>query len=316
MKLCVIGAGVLGCYHLEKLKKNPDIDLTGFYDLNESRRAEVEQKFGVAGFGDMDDLLGRSSGAIVATPASTHGRVVMKALENGCHVLVEKPLADATSVGREMVQCAKRTGKVLHVGHSEAFNPAFVRLQESCTQPQFMEIHRLAAFSPRGIDVSVVFDLMIHDLHLMERLMQWEHPLEEEIAAAGVSVVSPDIDLANVRLTFRSGCVVNCTASRISVAKMRKIRVFQKGAYFSADLDTREIVRCELKGGTGPEEFPIATGREIMDPTDALEAEHEAFVKAIAHPSEPTNGTTGTEALQVLKVAETITERLKAFKHS
>jgi predicted dehydrogenase len=309
LRIGVIGAGVLGGYHADKARKSTAVTLAGIHDLSTERLHAAATKLGTTAFERIEDLLGAVNAVIVATPASTHRDIALACLRAGRHVLVEKPLADSHESGSLLVEEARKRGLVLHVGHSEVFNPAFQKLMSWHPQPRFMEIHRLAEFSPRGTDVSVIFDLMVHDLDLVHRLTG-EEPRYDAIAAAGVAVLSRDIDIANVRLPFPSGCVVNLTASRISTARMRKLRVFQEKNYFSVDLDKREIVRCALAAEPTPGRMPFNMSKETIDAADALEAEQAAFAQAIASEGAPTLGTTGVEALHVIKMADVIMAKL------
>jgi predicted dehydrogenase len=228
---------------------------------------------------------------------------------------VEKPLAPSYEQGRTLVARAKERNLVLHVGHSEAFNAAFVKILALGPHPRFIEIHRLAQFSPRGTDVPVVLDLMVHDLQLLLRLCK-EEPLYDKIAATGVAVISDDIDIANARIPFPSGCVVNLTASRISAKRMRKLRLFERDNYYSVDLDKEEIEHYSLTrngaaspaaapGTPLPAGLPIAFSCETVPHADALETELAAFVGDIRGGAEP-SGIKGDEALSVLKITDTI----------
>jgi predicted dehydrogenase len=305
----IVGAGVIGSYHIDKCLRHQHVNLIGVFDADAQRGQAAADKFGVNASRCLDELLEQSDAVIVATPASTHAAITRSCLSAGKHVLVEKPLADSYAAGRPLVDLAARKRRVLHVGHSEAFNPAFLRLMALSPKPRFIEIHRLAAFSPRGTDVPVVLDLMVHDLHLIARLCN-EEPVYHTIAATGVPVVSKDIDIANIRLSFPSGCIANVTASRISTKKMRKLRLFQKDNYYSVDLDKKEFVHCYLTtaqdGGR-----PVAQTREVLRETDALALELDAFVRAIAG-NESANATPGAEALRVLRMTDAIMDRLKA----
>lgn len=309
LRIGVAGAGVLGAYHIEKCRKRADLILAGVCDPDPARRSTAAERFGVSTYGDIEELLPHVDAVIVASPASTHGRVALAALRAGRHVLVEKPLASSVDEGEALTAAARDKGLVLHVGHSELYNPAFKRLLSYMPAPKFMEIHRLAAFSPRGTDVSVVLDLMVHDLYLVQRLLHGEEPEAAAIAAAGVPVLSGDIDIANVRMPYPSGCVVNLTASRISLAKMRKLRIFQEKSYFSVDLDSREIVHCCVAESPRPGAMPIEMRKELVEQSDALEEEHDSFVGALR--GRESGGTTGAEALQVLRIADSIMQRLR-----
>jgi predicted dehydrogenase len=279
------------------------------FDADAQRGQAAADKFGVNCVRSLDELLEKADAVIVAAPASAHTAIVEPCLLAGKHVLVEKPLADSYAAGRRLVDLAARKRRVMHVGHSEAFNPAFLRLVALKPKPRFIEIHRLAAFSPRGTDVPVVLDLMVHDLHLIARLCN-EEPVYSAIAATGVPVISKDIDIANIRLSFPSGCIANVTASRISTKKMRKLRLFQKDNYYSVDLDKKEFVHCYLTAAK-PGSHPVAQTREVLPETDALAAELDAFVQAIAG-NGSANATSGNEALRVLRMTDAIMDRLKA----
>ena len=310
IKVGVIGAGVLGSYHIGKCLANPAVSFCGFYDLDPDRRLAVREKFQVHGHSDLGPLLSEATAVIIATPASSHMDIAHRCLEQGKHVLIEKPLAASFSEGLFLVECAEKLGVVLHVGHSEAFNATFAKLLSYGPRPRFMEIHRLAQFSPRGTDVPVVLDLMVHDLQLIMRLCH-EEPDCEKIAATGVPVISDDIDIANVRLLFPSGCVANLTASRISARRMRKIRIFSKDNYFSADLDKGEIDHYFLDPcAPAPLGVPFVFNKETVAPVDALEAEQKAFFREITGGG--SGGVPGKEALAVLKVTDCIMRQLQA----
>jgi predicted dehydrogenase len=305
LKIGVIGAGVLGAHHIGKCLKNPDVALAGFYDSDVSRRSTIMKKYSVPAFDDEASLLSESDAVIIATPGSTHREIARRCLAAGKHVLVEKPLAASYEEGVDLVQRAKEAAVVLHVGHSEAFNASFEKLLMFHPVPRFIEVHRLAAFSPRGTDVSVILDLMVHDLQLILRLCK-EEPVYGAIAATGVPVVSNGIDIASVRLPFPSGCVANLTASRISSKRMRKIRVFEKDNYYSVDLDEGVIDHYYLPSvQRGLPELPVAFKKNTMPPRDALESEHRAFVDAVS--GVPcAHAVSGEEALIVLKVCDVI----------
>jgi predicted dehydrogenase len=309
-KIGVIGAGVLGSYHIQKCLKNKDVECAGFHDSSAERRAEVAKKLNARPWDDVDGLIDACDAVIVATPSSTHTSVAMACMRKKKHVLVEKPLAPSFAEGKALVEAAHEQNVVLHVGHSEAFNSSFVKLLSLSPLPKFIEIHRLAQYSPRGTDVPVVLDLMVHDVHLVLRLLS-EEPRYDAIAATGVPVVSQDIDIANVRIPFPSGCVVNCTASRISAKKMRKLRLFARDNYYSVDLDKEEIEHYFL---TGPAQagrpLPVEFAKDKTRHVDALEAEHAAFVAAIQGVQD-NEGVSGDEALKVLKVTDTIMGLLK-----
>jgi predicted dehydrogenase len=305
LKMGVIGAGVLGSYHIQKCLKNRNVAFAGFFDMSPERRAEVCKKLGVTAWDDMDGLIAASDALIIATPSSSHVTIAQRCIEAKKHVLVEKPLAPSHDEGAALVKRAKEQNVKLHVGHSEAFNSSFVKLQSHKPAPRFIEVHRLAQYSPRGTDVSVILDLMVHDLQLILRLLG-EEPRYDAIAATGVPVVSSGIDIANVRIPFASGCVVNCTASRISAKRMRKLRLFEKDNYYSVDLDKEEIEHYYLTGAASPgKPLPVGFDKEKAKHVDALEAELAAFVADILG-TPGLAGVKGEEALAVLKITDTI----------
>jgi predicted dehydrogenase len=310
LRIGVIGAGVLGSHHIGKCLKNSAMTLCGFFDSDAARRRSLGEKLSVTAFDDPESLLARCEAVIIATPGSTHREIGLKCLEAGKHLLIEKPLAASHAEGLDLVRRAKEKGVILHVGHSEAFNPAFTRLLTFGPNPRFIEIHRLAAFSPRGTDVSVILDLMVHDIQLVLRLCK-EEPVYDKIAATGVPVISSGIDIASVRMPFSSGCVANLTASRISAKRMRKIRIFAKDNYFSIDMDKGELEHYFLSAGApAAGAVPVAFQKETVPPGDALESEHAAFIDAIAG-GRPQDAVTGEEALAVLKVSDVILKMIK-----
>ena len=307
----VIGAGVLGSFHINKCKINPQINLCGFFDSNPKRLAAVAEQTGILAYECIENLLADVQAVILATPASTHLEMGRICLNAGKHLLIEKPLAASQSEGQELVELAAINKTVLHVGHSEAHNAVFSKLMTYKPQPRFIEVHRLASYSPRGTDVSVILDLMVHDIQLILRLCG-EEPIYNAIAATGVPVISDDIDIANVRLSFPSGCVANLTASRISVKRMRKLRLFEKDNYFSVDLNKGEIEHYGLiREPVTPATMPISFVSETITPIDALETEQQAFIDAITG-ARPNAGVNGVEALAILRVTDAILSRIAA----
>ena len=306
----VIGTGVLGSFHLEKLLKNKQCNCIGFFDANSDRRITISQKYNVQGFADLDSFLAACTACIVATPCTSHYEIVSQCLLAGKHVLVEKPLASTYTEGSKLVALAEQNHCILQVGHSENYNAAFMRLSALMPSPRFIEIHRLAAFSERGTDVSVVVDLMVHDLFLILQLCN-EEPQYETIMATGVPVLSDSIDIANVRLQFPSGCVANVTASRISVQRMRKVRVFQKDNYFSVNLDTGELDHYRVLPAAQrlQSPAPFSHSHEKIPMHDALETEQAAFLATMFDPKNK-NGISGASALRVLAITDAILAKI------
>ncbi|MBM3319462.1 MAG: Gfo/Idh/MocA family oxidoreductase [Candidatus Eisenbacteria bacterium] len=232
VRIGVIGVGAWGANHVRVLASAPEARFVGCYDRDPERARAAAARGGGRAYDDLDDLLGEVEAATIAVPTSAHGEVALRALARGVHVLVEKPIAPVPAEAEEMERAARRAGRILAVGHLERFNPAVAALLAEGCDPRFVEIHRLSPFDVRGLDVSVVLDLMIHDIDILLRIAR--SPLAG-LEATGVAVLSPNIDIANARLRFENGCVANLTASRISLAKTRKIRIFEENRYISLD---------------------------------------------------------------------------------
>ncbi len=326
LRVGVVGIGHLGAFHIEKYLNHPAVSSITLYDSEQGkaeRHAEgIEAPVPLTIAGTLDECLEVSDAVSVSVPTSAHAEVAGRALEAGCHVLVEKPIAgDSREAGR-LVSAATGAGRILQVGHVERFNPAFQGLDVEALNPGFIEAHRLAPYNPRGTDVGVVFDLMVHDLDLILYLVG-EKPAAVE--AVGVPVITGTTDIANARITFPGGCVANVTASRVSLAPMRKLRVFQPNGYLSFDLQkgTREIVRLrDIGEQVDAEEATVmqigvraVTRSEWGGKQDALALEIDAFVRAVlaearneahVHP----RGVSGVEAAEALDLAERITRQI------
>ncbi|MFN9323873.1 MAG: Gfo/Idh/MocA family protein [Flavobacteriales bacterium] len=249
IRIGVLGAGHLGRIHLQQLLEIPEYQVVGFHDPDPARCAVIEQEFGVAPVsGGPEALLAMVDAVDIVTPTLFHHDLATKALERGLDVFIEKPLANTMDEARALVALAERTGKRVQVGHVERFNPAFQAARPYLANPMFIETHRLAQFNPRGTDVSVVLDLMIHDIDIVLSVVN--SPVKE-VHASGVAVVSDTPDIANARIAFENGCVANLTASRISLKNMRKSRFFQRDAYIAVDMLTKstEIVRMRAVEG-------------------------------------------------------------------
>jgi predicted dehydrogenase len=277
-KAGVIGVGYLGRFHAEKYAALPEVDLVGVADVNPERGQEVAAALNTRAFTDYRELLPLVEAVSVAVPTTSHFPVVLDCLEQGCQVLVEKPLATAVAEADALVDLARERGRLMMVGHLERFNSAMEELRAKVTRPAFIESHRLSFYKERGIDVDVVLDLMIHDLDHVLSLVP--SPVKE-IRAAGVSVLTDKIDLANVRLEFADGCTANLTASRMSFKSMRKFRLFQPEAYLSVDFEARELTIASRKeGALGP--IPGVTLETKRFPQeDVLFKEIANFVAAV-----------------------------------
>src|SRR6185436_12959631 len=228
MKTAVIGVGHLGKHHARLYAELPGVELVGVVDLQPARAAEIAQSHGTQTFADYRELFGKVDAVSLAVPTTDHARIGADLLEHGIDILVEKPIASTLDEARLLIDTAARQGRILQTGHVERFNPVVTAAIEVATTPQFFEIHRLAVFTPRSLDIDVVLDLMIHDLDIVLRLVK--SPVAE-VRAVGIPVLSRKADIANARVEFENGCVANLTASRVSFEKTRKLRFFQPHDY-------------------------------------------------------------------------------------
>lgn len=303
LRTAVIGVGYLGRFHAQKYAQLSGSKLVGVVDANSDARAKVAAELGTQAFADYRELFGKVDAVSVAVPTPLHHSIGCELLRNGIDVLIEKPIATTVSEARELVDLAHQHGRVLQVGHLERFNPAVLAAAERLRTPRFVESHRLAPFKQRGTDVSVVLDLMIHDIDLIQELVGT--PIES-IDAVGATVFSGEIDIVNARLRFQGGCVANTTASRISLKQERKIRIFQDDAYLSVDMQ-QKILTVIRKKDQAPVESPaqVSIEEESFDQGDALLAEIEAFLKAVRERSTPV--VTGEDGLRALETAMKIT---------
>ena len=299
----VIGVGHLGQHHARIYAELPQTRLVGVVDIDQTRRAEIGNRLGVAHFGDHRSLLGRVDAVSVAVPTLQHAEVVSDCLEAGVHVLVEKPMAATLEEGRQMVDQAGRKGLVLHVGHVERFNPVGDLIRDRLSNPRYIECHRLAPFQPRGTDVDVVRDLMIHDVDL---ILSFGLGCINKVKAVGIPVLSSQVDFAHARIEFDNGCVVNLTASRISTGRLRKMRLFQEHLYLSVDLLSRQgiVYRQGTTAESSVQEESIQAGDE-----EPLKRELQAFVQAIQ--SGTPGGVSGEEGLAALELVHTIMHSIR-----
>ncbi|NUN70491.1 MAG: Gfo/Idh/MocA family oxidoreductase [Bacteroidetes bacterium] len=308
----VIGTGHLGSLHAKMYAEISDAAFIGVYDTDAEKRKSVAAKYGVTAFGSIAELLAAVDAVSIATVTTTHHAVAMEALRAGKHVLIEKPITSTLTEADELIALAKQQGVLIQVGHIERFNPAIISLESYQLKPMFIESHRLAQFNPRGTDVAVVLDLMIHDIDIILSLVN--SPVKQ-IDANGVAVVSDTPDIANARLQFENGCVANVTASRISRTKMRKMRMFQANAYIAIDFQqgSADVFRLGKEGegsiwstmllgqiGEGKNKRSIIYEQPEMKKINALHYELESFVHAVQHNTRPVvNGEDGRMALEV-----------------
>ncbi len=296
LRCAVIGTGHLGRFHAEKYAALPGCELVAVVDPDTERAGEIAERLGCRALADYHELLGAVDAVSIAAPTSTHHAIARDCLENGSHVLVEKPITVTLAEADELIALGREHDRLIQVGHLERFNPAVMALGDHLERPRFIESHRLAPFNPRATDVSVVLDLMIHDIDIIQDIVDSEI---EEIAANGTPVLTGDIDIANARLRFANGCVANVTASRVSRKSERKMRVFQENAYLSVDFGNRVFERHFRGEG---EMFPgipeIDSEESAFDDGDALLAEIRHFTDCIRRGERPlVPGEAGRRAL-------------------
>ncbi len=297
LRTAVIGVGYLGRYHAEKYAQLPESRLIAVVDTNTSRAEALGQKLGVQALTDYHDLLGRVDAVSIVVPTPLHYPIARSFLEHGSHVLVEKPMTSSLEQAQSLIDLARENRRKLQIGHLERFNTAVLGLHQVVNTPQFIESHRLAPFKPRGTDISVVLDLMIHDIDLILNIVDSSL---KSVDASGVPVLTSEVDIANARLVFESGCVANVTASRVSTKTERKMRLFQHDAYISVDFHNR-VLSIHRKGRG--EMFPGIPNIEIeknhFKDGDALKTEIKMFLKSITAEDEPiVSGEDGKQALE------------------
>lgn len=242
-RVAVVGVGEFGRNHVRVIRESSRADLVAVVDTNAARASEAATANGCASFTDVLELAGKVDAAVVAAPTSAHADIGCALMQAGIDVLVEKPIAADLAAADRLIQAAEVNNRILQVGHLERFNPAVMALEKVARLPLFFEIHRLSVFSPRSLDVDVVLDLMIHDIDILLSLIRADI---EEIRAAGISILTSKVDIANVRLQFQGGCVANLTASRVSTDRVRKLRLFQPHQYISVDYGRQDAVVCSV----------------------------------------------------------------------
>lgn len=303
LRAAVIGVGHLGRFHAQKYKMIDDTELVAVCDASLERAQEIGKELNVKAEGDYRNLKGNVDIVTIAANTTVHYEIAKFCLENGIHVNVEKPMTSTVGQAKELCKIAKEKKMKLQVGHVERFNPAFVAAKSKLTSPLFIECHRLAPFKPRSMDITVVLDLMIHDLDVIVALVG--KPVKN-IAAVGTPVITKNIDIANARIEFEGGVVANVTASRVSQIAVRKFRVFQNNQYLSMDFGGGEIQLLTKTGEfTSPDSLPIQRDTWNLEKGDALLAETKSFVNAVKNntPCE----VSGEDGLVALELAEKIT---------
>ena len=316
LKVGVFGVGHLGKFHLNNWKEIEGVKLVGFFDPNNDNAKEVVEKYGIKRFMDEDKLIDACDAIDVITPTTLHYDICMKAVRKGKHVFVEKPITHTLQEGKDLVNMVREANVKLQVGHVERFNPAYLAIKDMHLNPMFIEVHRLAQFNPRGTEVSVILDLMIHDIDIILSLVKSD---VKNIAASGVAVMTDTPDIANVRIEFNNGCVANLTSSRISMKKMRKIRLFQKDAYIGIDFLEKKTEIINLKQPEDEKAFSfdietpngkktIAIATPSIEPLNAIKLELSSFVDAIVN-NKPTQ-VNEIDGYLAMEVAHQILEKI------
>jgi len=306
LRIGVIGAGYLGKFHAEKYARMDNVDLVGIVDKNKSSAEDVAGNYNTKAYIDYKELFGRVDAVSIVVSTPAHYAVSKDFLENDVDLLIEKPMTTTLEEADELIRIAESRGLIIQVGHLERFNPAVVALRDIVKNPMFIESHRLSIYHSRGTDVSVVLDLMIHDIDIMLNFVRSDI---KTIHAAGIPVISEHVDIANARLEFESGCIANVTASRISTKNERKIRLFQKDAYISVDFANRKITVINKTGEGGTGLIPGMGIKQLsFTSTDALEDELASFVKAVNRREIPE--VTGQIGRSALKIALSIMKQI------
>ena len=321
LKIGIVGVGHLGSLHTKMLAEIPDAHLVGLYDIDADKAGRVAREFKTTSFKRLEDLLEAVDAVTIATTTTSHFEIAQLAMSKGKHLFIEKPITQSIEEADKLSRLARERKLLVQVGHIERFNPAILALEKYEIKPMFVESHRLAQFNPRGTDVAVVLDLMIHDIDI---ILSFVKSPVVRIDANGVAVVSESVDVANARLQFENGCVANVTASRISQRKMRKMRLFQRDEYISIDFleGMAEVFRLvgedepEAKGtmmlgelGAGTQKRKIVYEQPQVKETNALKYELQLFIKAIQENRSPIID--AEDGKRALEVAHAIMEKIQ-----
>ena len=316
LKIGVFGVGHLGKFHLNNWKEIKDAEVIGFFEPNDKTAAEVAEKYKLKRFTNADELINLSDAVDIVAPTNHHFSLCESVIRKGKHVFVEKPLANTIEEGKILLRMVREADIKMQVGHVERFNPAFLALKDMKLQPMFIEVHRLAQFNPRGTEVSVILDLMIHDIDIILSIVDSE---VRNIFASGVAVLTETPDIANVRIEFNNGCVANLTSSRISMKKMRKLRMFQKDSYISVDFLEKKTEVIKLKQPEDKNVFAfdietsagkktIAVANPIVKDANSIKTELESFVDSIIN-DKPT-AVSEMDGFLAMEVAHQILEKI------
>ena len=320
LKVGVFGTGHLGKFHLNNWKEINNVEITGFYDPDDATASEVENQYEIKRYDTPEALMNEIDAADIVAPTTHHFELCELAIRRGKNVFVEKPLVNTISEGKEIVKMAREANVKVQVGHVERFNPAFLSVKDRKLNPLFIEVHRLAQFNARGTEVSVILDLMIHDIDIILSIVKSD---VKHISASGVAVLTDTPDIANVRIEFYNGCVANLTSSRISMKKMRKMRIFQKDAYIGIDFLNRKTEVIQLKNedenGALPIEIETPQGKKtilvsspIIPATNAIKDELSSFADAILN-NKPV-AVNEIDGFAAMEVAHQILDKINSTK--
>jgi len=301
IRVAVVGTGEFGRNHVRVYREMEGVELAGVFDRDEARAAAIAQEFATHAFNRLEDLQGAVDAATVAVPTVAHAEVGCRLMEMGIDVLVEKPMASTLAEADALLDAANRHARILQVGHVERFNPAVLAVEPVVSRPLFFEVHRLGVFTPRSLDVDVIYDLMIHDLDILLALVKER---VAEVKAVGIPVLTDKVDIAHARLEFEGGAVANVTASRVSTERVRKMRFFQRHEYISLDYARRDALRIGVKRPGPQPEFAF---EKLAAPSvEPLRGELEAFVEAVRTRVAPkTDGSSGRAALELASAVMT-----------
>ena len=306
IRTAVVGAGYLGGFHAEKYAALPNAELVAVVDLDLERAGAVATRLGARAFACHREVLGMVDAVSIAVPTQSHYQVAREFLERGVHVLLEKPMTTTLEEADELIRIARESGAILQVGHLERFNPVLLALDGILADPRFIESVRIAPFKPRGTDVNVVLDLMIHDIDIIQDIVR--SPIKR-IDSIGAPVFTDEEDIANARIQFENGCVANVTASRISLKSERRMRIFQSDAYITLDFQNKKL--AVFRKGDG-EMFPgvpnVTIDKRELGQGDVLKAEIESFLDAVAGNGRPV--VTGEDGRRALETALLINRKL------
>lgn len=304
LRVAVAGAGVFGRHHMRVIHASPRAELAAVVDVDGAKAAEAAAPYGCPVFTDTAALSGKVDAAVVAVPTVAHSDIGCLLLGEGIDVLVEKPIAADLMSAQALVEAARSNGRILQVGHLERFNPAVIGMRAAVTIPLFFEIHRLSIFTPRSLDVDVVLDLMIHDLDI---ILAVTGLMPQEVRAAGISILSEKVDIANVRLAFPGGCIANLTASRVSTERVRKLRLFQPNEYLSIDYGRQDGVVVSVSAEKQIGFRPLAVAKD-----EPLRLEVESFLDCVTSRTRPV--VAGEDACRALEVALAIQQQMEEHR--